>query len=62
MKSIFYTAPSGDPIVISFVNSSQGVDLSLDHRVIDGALGAEFLAVLRTTLESPKFSALSLMS
>jgi len=36
--------------------------LSLDHRVIDGALGAEFLAVLRTTLESPKFSELSLIS
>ena len=36
--------------------------LSLDHRVIDGALGAEFLAILRTTLESPKFSELSLIS
>jgi pyruvate dehydrogenase E2 component (dihydrolipoamide acetyltransferase) len=27
--------------------------LSGDHRVVDGAAGAEFLATLRKTLESP---------
>jgi pyruvate dehydrogenase E2 component (dihydrolipoamide acetyltransferase) len=29
------------------------VTLSVDHRVIDGALGAEFLAAVKENLEDP---------
>ncbi len=29
------------------------ISLSADHRVIDGALGAEFLSKLKTVLENP---------
>ncbi len=29
------------------------VTLSVDHRVIDGALGAQFLAAVKTYLEDP---------
>jgi pyruvate dehydrogenase E2 component (dihydrolipoamide acetyltransferase) len=29
------------------------VTLSVDHRVIDGALGAEFLAAVKSNLEHP---------
>ena len=29
------------------------VTLSVDHRVIDGALGAEFLAAVKENLENP---------
>ena len=29
------------------------VTLSVDHRVIDGALGAEFLAAVKANLENP---------
>ena len=31
-----------------------GVTLSCDHRVVDGAVGAEWLAVFRGYLENPK--------
>jgi pyruvate dehydrogenase E2 component (dihydrolipoamide acetyltransferase) len=40
----------GDAIAIATVMS---VTLSVDHRVIDGALGAEFLAALKGYLEDP---------
>ena len=39
-----------DQIAIATVMS---VTLSCDHRVVDGALGAEFLATLKTILEEP---------
>ncbi len=40
----------GGQIVIATVMS---VTLSVDHRVIDGALGAEFLASVKGNLENP---------
>ena len=40
----------GDAIAVATVMS---VTLSVDHRVIDGALGAEFLAALKGYLEDP---------
>ena len=40
----------GGEIVIATVMS---VTLSVDHRVIDGALGAEFLAAVKSNLENP---------
>ena len=39
-----------DQIVIATMMS---VTLSCDHRVVDGALGAEFLATLKTIIEEP---------
>jgi pyruvate dehydrogenase E2 component (dihydrolipoamide acetyltransferase) len=35
------------------VATVMSVTLSVDHRVIDGALGAEFLEALRSNLEKP---------
>ena len=35
------------------VATVMSVTLSVDHRVIDGALGAEFLSAVRTNLENP---------
>ena len=35
------------------VPTVMSVTLSVDHRVIDGALGAEFLAAIKTNLENP---------
>jgi len=29
------------------------ISLSVDHRAVDGAVGAELLAALRTCIESP---------
>jgi pyruvate dehydrogenase E2 component (dihydrolipoamide acetyltransferase) len=40
----------GDAIVIATVMT---VTLSCDHRVVDGALGAEFLATLKSIIEDP---------
>jgi pyruvate dehydrogenase E2 component (dihydrolipoamide acetyltransferase) len=40
----------GDTIVIATVMT---VTLSCDHRVVDGALGAEFLATLKSIIEDP---------
>jgi pyruvate dehydrogenase E2 component (dihydrolipoamide acetyltransferase) len=40
----------GDEIVIATVMT---VTLSCDHRVVDGALGAEFLATLKSIIEDP---------
>jgi pyruvate dehydrogenase E2 component (dihydrolipoamide acetyltransferase) len=40
----------GDAIVIATVMSAT---LSVDHRVIDGAMGAEFLATLKSIIEEP---------
>ncbi len=40
----------GDEIVLATIMS---VTLSVDHRVIDGALGAKFLAAVKHNLESP---------
>lgn len=40
----------GDAIVIATIMT---VTLSCDHRVVDGALGAEFLASLKTIIEDP---------
>lgn len=36
------------------IKSIMRVSLSLDHRAVDGAAGANFLATLRTLLESPE--------
>jgi len=41
---------NGEIIIATIMRAT----LSLDHRVIDGATGAEFLAVLREQLQSPK--------
>lgn len=44
------------PVVVNgqlAVGKRMRVTLSCDHRVIDGALGAQFLATLRETLEQP---------
>ena len=35
------------------VATVMSVTLSVDHRVIDGALGAEFLAAIKENLENP---------
>jgi len=35
------------------VATVMSVTLSVDHRVIDGALGAEFLAAIKANLENP---------
>ena len=35
------------------VATVMSVTLSVDHRVIDGALGAEFLAAVKDALENP---------
>jgi pyruvate dehydrogenase E2 component (dihydrolipoamide acetyltransferase) len=35
------------------IGSRMNVTLSCDHRVVDGALGAKFLAEVRRLLESP---------
>ena len=35
------------------VATVMSVTLSVDHRVIDGALGAEFLSEVKTNLENP---------
>ena len=40
----------GDNIVVATVMT---VTLSCDHRVVDGALGAEFLATLKSIIEEP---------
>ncbi|WP_298263824.1 2-oxo acid dehydrogenase subunit E2, partial [Acidocella sp.] len=40
----------GDAIAVATVMSAT---LSVDHRVIDGALGAQFLATLKGIVEEP---------
>jgi pyruvate dehydrogenase E2 component (dihydrolipoamide acetyltransferase) len=40
----------GDAIKIATVMT---VTLSVDHRAVDGALGAEFLSVFKSVVESP---------
>jgi pyruvate dehydrogenase E2 component (dihydrolipoamide acetyltransferase) len=35
------------------IRSRMRVTLSCDHRVVDGAMGAEFLATFRSMLENP---------
>jgi pyruvate dehydrogenase E2 component (dihydrolipoamide acetyltransferase) len=35
------------------VRSMMTISLSADHRVVDGAIGAQFLAIVRTALENP---------
>ncbi len=40
----------GDAIVIA---NMMTVTLSCDHRVVDGALGAQFLATLKAIIEDP---------
>ena len=35
------------------IDTSMSVTLSCDHRVIDGAVGAEFLSVFKEYIENP---------
>ena len=44
--------PSTDPIEV-VAGQRMSLGLSGDHRVVDGAAGAEFLASLKKSLETP---------
>ena len=45
---------TGDSFLVRFSMSNvMSVTLSCDHRVVDGAVGAEWLAALKKTLEQP---------
>ncbi len=48
--SVVWSVVRGDAVV---PGHKLGMTLSCDHRVIDGAVGASFLAALRTLLEHP---------
>jgi pyruvate dehydrogenase E2 component (dihydrolipoamide acetyltransferase) len=43
-------ARGGQPVVVQAAT----LTLSCDHRVVDGALGAQFLATLRKLIEAPR--------
>ena len=47
--------PEGEVIAIRHIGV---LSLSFDHRIIDGAIGDQFLALMRTTLETTDFSSL----
>ena len=47
--------PDGEVIAIRHIGV---LSLSFDHRIIDGAIGDQFLALMRTTLETTDFSSL----
>ena len=47
--------PEGEVIAIRHIGV---LSLSFDHRIIDGAIGDQFLALMRTTLETTDFSGL----
>ncbi len=49
-RAIFFQCLHDDAIKIA---TMIGVTLSCDHRVIDGALGAELLAAFKAYLEDP---------
>jgi pyruvate dehydrogenase E2 component (dihydrolipoamide acetyltransferase) len=49
-------AASAQPVVIDrqvVIRDRMKVTMSCDHRVVDGALGAEYLRTLRTYIEQP---------